>query len=406
MTTPVLLAAPGLAVEPAVVQALGRPGVGVTVVRRCVDAVDLLGAADAGAARVAVIGPALPRLSRQTIDRLVEAQVVVIGIVDPTDGPGSAHLQALGVTPVIEAGEADPGSAARDLVQAVSRSAIVPAARPDPTPSAAHGMLTVVWGPAGAPGRTTVAVTLADESARMGAPTLLVDADTYGPAVASHLGLLDEASGLAVACRHADGGELDVHALAASARGLGGPGDLRVLTGIARAERWPDLRAAALTRVWSACRRLVPVTIVDVAAPLEADEEILSDTRAPRRHAATLTALAEADLVLAVGSADPVGMDRLIAALGDLRRWTEAPICVVVNRVRRGPLGRDPERQVREALARHAAVHDPVLVPDDRSALDACLRNGRTLAEAAPRSPARAPLRALATSLSAMPIAA
>ena len=51
----ILLAVPGLSAEPALVAACQRPGVGLTVVRRCVDSVDLLAAAGAGSARVAVV---------------------------------------------------------------------------------------------------------------------------------------------------------------------------------------------------------------------------------------------------------------------------------------------------------------------------------------------------------------
>ena len=58
-------------------------------------------------------------------------------------------------------------------------------------------------GSAGAPGRTTVAVNLAAELARLGQPTVLVDADTYGGCVAQSLSLLDEAPGLAAATRSA-----------------------------------------------------------------------------------------------------------------------------------------------------------------------------------------------------------
>ena len=52
-----------------------------------------------------------------------------------------------------------------------------------------RGQLTAVWGPFGAPGVTTVEVNLAAESALDGYRTLLIDANTYGAAVAVQLGL-------------------------------------------------------------------------------------------------------------------------------------------------------------------------------------------------------------------------
>ena len=42
------------------------------------------------------------------------------------------------------------------------------------------GRLVAVWGPTGAPGRTTVATYLACELAGLGVSTVLADADTYG----------------------------------------------------------------------------------------------------------------------------------------------------------------------------------------------------------------------------------
>ena len=74
-----------------------------------------------------------------------------------------------------------------------------------------------VWGPTGAPGRTTVAVTVAAELAASGVATLLADADVYGGVVAQVLGFLDEAPGLAAAARLANNGQLDVAALAGAA---------------------------------------------------------------------------------------------------------------------------------------------------------------------------------------------
>ena len=68
--------------------------------------------------------------------------------------------------------------------------------------------MVAVWGPAGAPGRTTVAAGVAAELARRRVRTVLVDADPYGGAVAQQLGVLDEVSGLLSAARVTAGGML------------------------------------------------------------------------------------------------------------------------------------------------------------------------------------------------------
>ena len=164
----------------------------------------------------------------------------------------------------------------------------------------------------GGPGRTTLAVNLAAEIASRSREVLLVDADTYGGSVAQVLGLLDEAPGIAAACRAADHGTLDLPALARLAPVVM-PG-LRVLTGLPKAERWPEPRAAALERVLELGRGLAQVIVVDCGFCIENDEELSYDTAAPRRNEATLTTLAEADTVLAVGSADPVGLQRFVRA--------------------------------------------------------------------------------------------
>jgi Mrp family chromosome partitioning ATPase len=55
---------------------------------------------------------------------------------------------------------------------------------PVPPDGGTRRVLAAVWGPKGGPGRTTVAVNLAFEAAATGGEVLLVDADTYGGAVA------------------------------------------------------------------------------------------------------------------------------------------------------------------------------------------------------------------------------
>jgi MinD-like ATPase involved in chromosome partitioning or flagellar assembly len=256
------------------------------------------------------------------------------------------------------------------------------------------GAVIVVWGPTGGPGRTTVAVNLAAELADALSPVLLVDADTYGASAAQTLAVLDEVPGLAAATRAADQGTLDRSALARLAPEVR-PG-LRILTGLPRADRWPEIRDVALADVLDQCRRLARWTVVDVAAPLEQDEELSFDTLAPRRNGAALTALDAADRVVVVGTGDPVGLQRLVRGLDLLSACTHAERTVVVTRVRPGPVGPDPGRRIREALDRFASAGRVHLVPEDQEALDVALLHGRALLEVRPRSAARLAIAALA----------
>jgi Flp pilus assembly CpaE family ATPase len=260
------------------------------------------------------------------------------------------------------------------------------------------GTVIAVWGPTGAPGRTTVAVGLASELAALDSATLLVDADVYGGVVAQVLGLLDESPGLAAACRLANTGGLDVPALAGLARAV--TPRLRVLSGINRADRWPELRPAALEVVLELCRSLASTTVVDCGFALEQDEELAYDTAAPRRNGATLTVLETADTVYAVGAADPVGLQRLVRGLAELRETVPGvqPV-VVVNKLRESAVPGGAERSARAALSRYAGVTDVLVLPADVDGLDRALCAGRTLGEAAPASPARAALAAHAAGL-------
>jgi Flp pilus assembly CpaE family ATPase len=97
--------------------------------------------------------------------------------------------------------------------------------------------------------------------------------------------------------------------------------------------------------------------------------------------------------VLAVGAADPIGLQRLVRAVAEVRDIAPtAQLRVVVNKLRRGPVGADPQKQVAAALERYAGVRDAVFVPYDRAGLDAALASGRTLADVAAGSPgARCP---------------
>jgi MinD-like ATPase involved in chromosome partitioning or flagellar assembly len=262
--------------------------------------------------------------------------------------------------------------------------------------------VVAVWGPTGAPGRTTVAVGIADESARLGVSTLLIDADVYGGVIAQMLGLLDESPGLAGAARLAGSGSLDGPGLVRLAWSV--RPHLRVLTGLARADRWPELRPRAVTAVLEEARRLADVTVVDCSFSLEDDEELSFDTAAPRRNGATLAVLEAADTVLCVSGADPVALQRSIRALGELREvLPDVEPELVVNQLRRGPVPGDPRQEIADAIERFTGRDVRFFLPADRRATDAALAGGRTLAEVTPASPLRAALRTLAARMAEVP---
>jgi MinD-like ATPase involved in chromosome partitioning or flagellar assembly len=380
------------------------------VTRRCADLPELLAGAAAGLGRVAVVSMDLPALDRDAVDHMHACGVWVVAVLD--EGSSRDRAVLLGADAVVPPGDPAttvPATICEVLAGAAAgrlpggsgpRSAEAAIPTESPTPGGPRGRLVAVWGPTGAPGRTTVAVNLAAElaeAARREWVTLLVDADTYGGTVAQTLGLLDEAPGIAAAARAGGTGRLDDVALAALTPMLAG--GLRVLTGIGRAGRWPELPAASLEAVWSAARDLAAWTVVDCGFCLEQDEALSYDTRAPRRNAATLSALAEADVVVVVGAGDPTGLQRLVRGLAELRELgLRSPRCVVVNRVRASVSGRRPREAVREALRRHAGVEARVVVYDQVACDGAALR-ARTLAEHAPSSPVRRAIAELAADL-------
>lgn len=414
MSLPVLTAVTGATWEAELVGELDRADHGVTVVRRCVDLAELLAAAAAGAARAALLSAELRRLDRDAVTRLYAAGIALVGLVDRGDEVAENRLRALGVGQVLaaDAGADLIAAALRDAADGLAlasirfdlgdpRAAMPRLGTPAPPPDqpVGRGRIVAVWGPTGAPGRTTVAVNLADEAGRLGVPTMLIDADVYGGVVAQYLGLLDESPGVAAAARSASAGTLDAAALARIAWAV--TPNLRVLTGLSRADRWPELRPSSLATVLDRSRALAEMVVVDCGFCLEQDEELSYDTAAPRRNGATLTLLAAADVVLCVSGADPVALQRTVRALAELRETLpDLTPLVVVNRTRPVVVPGHVRDEIAGALDRFAGVGDPVFLPNDNKATDAALAAGRTLAEVASGSPLRTALRDLAGSLS------
>jgi len=401
----VLIVAAGAGWESRAVQLLGgHPG--IVVLKRCVDVDDLLAAATAGQADVAVVGLDAHGLDLAATDHLHRHGVRPVVVVPSGSPAEAARLRAsrIGVHVLVDESDLD------------SLPAAVTSAEQDPPPPAPDqpalpvdaapgpaGRVIAVWGPGGAPGRTTLATGLASELARRRLRTLLVDADPYGGAVAQQLGVLDEVSGLLSAARLAASGEL-AERFPSVQRGI--DGHLSVVTGLPRPDRWLEIRAGALEHLLETARDHGQV-VVDTGFCLE--EEPSSDFGSrPGRNQMTLAALEVADEVVVVGNADPVGLSRLARGLVDLRDLTGgAPVRVVVNRMR--PTLGWSEKEIAgmvEGFARVSGLH---FLPDDRPTVDRALVAGRTLTEVGDSPLGRAVaavVDALAPGTGALPAAA
>lgn len=399
----VLIVAAGAGWEAQALRLLGEHGA-IVVLKRCVDVDDLLATATAGQAHVAVLGLDSHGLDVAAVDHLRGCEVRPVAIAPSSLSLEAARLRAarIGIHGVVAEAELgslpdevlahDPDSdtALPGLLDVLALPGSLGAA---PTVRAVPGSVIVVWGPAGAPGRTTAAAGLSAELARRGLRTILVDADPYGGTVAQTLGVLDEVSGVLAAARLAVSGEL-AERFSSVQRAL--DSRLTVVTGLPRSDRWVEVRPGTVEAVLEQARTHGHV-VVDTGFSIEQDPAADFGSR-PGRNQMTVAALESADEVLVVGSADPVGLSRLARALVELRELgIGAPVRIVVNRMRPS-LGwnqRDVASMVR-GFADRASVH---FLPEDRATVDRALVSGRTLVETAPDGPLPKALVLLADAL-------
>ena len=435
MAVVALIVASGAGWEPRALTLLdGHPG--IVVLKRCVDVDDLLAAAASGQADAAVVAVDAPGLDARAVDHLRHHGVRPVAIVPGGRHGDAARLRAgrVGLHRLVADDDLDalPDALteADDLPDPYLRGAAGPAPAGTPTgtlpgvarfpgpttpppgtppftpasatppftpasatPPAPPGRVIAVWGPGGAPGRTTVAAGVAAELARRSLATLRVDADPYGGAVAQQLGVLDEVSGLLSAARLATAGELAAR-FATVPRVLGP--QLAVVTGLPRADRWVEVRPGALDELLLLARARGHA-VVDTGFSLEDEPALDLGPRPPRNHL-TLAALDAADEVLVVGTADPVGLTRLARGLVDLAdRLPDVPLHVVVNRMR--PTLGWGEREIAGMVAGVAEPAGLHFLPEDRPCVDRALVAGRTLVEPSPEAPLPRALAALVDAL-------
>ena len=372
--------------EAPLIQAIQSRSDVLAIVRRCADLAEVVAAARAGLADLAVIDGSDPDLTIETVESLRACGMVVVALAAHHE---RSRLIALGVASVAAPGS--PDQVVNSLIAATRtrRSTPAPAssAPPPPPPPSAPGSVLAVWGTSGAPGRTTLAVGIATALSAHG-PTLLVDADTANPTIAHLLGLPVHASGLSTLARTASRGPITPADTLGAA--VMRSENLHVITGLVTPHRWREVSKPGIESIVGALRLSARYSVVDIAST-----SLEKASRGANRDDAALGVLERADRLVIVARGDIVGINRL----SFLARWWEEqeraiPVEVIVNRVSTAAIGPHPVPSLQAAIG--AFMPDCIfhVVPEDEGVGRASLR-GKALGENGARCDASDALQAI-----------
>ena len=369
--------------EPGLLSALRHPSIRLSIVKRCLDAVEMIAATQTTMARQVLISPSLARLDLDVVARLKSSGIRVVGIINTGQEQDEILLRQLGVSTIVSADLHRLGAAAA-VVASIMKVSPTPAVAPSLainsglTHPAKLAKVIAVWGPPGSTGKSTTAMTVADEMAADGANVLLIDADIDAPSLAPMLAVVDAPGTLHVAMRKAAAGRLDSEGASELCAKINER--LWLLVGSGRSGHRAELRSPAFAAVRRTILASWDVVVIDLGSvPLP------GEGLGEQASLAAFDVLDEADEVVVVGGHTLIDIQRLIHALDALNEaLPQVRPRVVINRCA-------PQSDILSALTHHTRVSAEAVafIPEDVSAYSAAMRDGLTVRECAPRSKAR-----------------
>lgn len=288
------------------VSGLSHPMTGIQVQRRCVDAVDVLSVAKVISADVVVISDHTMRLDEEFFAELSRLQIRVIALTtNPKYFADFVNVEWIEL-------EQNPLAAIPILAALLRLNKTT-----NEEPVTSTGELIFIGGFSGGTGKTRLAMELAFSLASQNKRTLLVDGDTYGPAMTqlfnqpiTQLGLLD-------VCRKVERKTATHNFLSQDA--INFSEYLFFLPGLVKASRWVDLRQVALSELWQIAKTQFDYVIVDAGPVLEVDPMVSMEIELPKRNLVSTTALHAADKAVLTCRSDAVSVTRLIK--GVIENW-------------------------------------------------------------------------------------
>jgi hypothetical protein len=276
----------------------------------------------------------------------------VLGVFDREEPAARAHLQAVGVDHVIES-DRGPKAFVDALAELRARRYAHAPDEPSHNAAARCGRIVVVGGPRGS-GRTEIALQLAPA---LGA--VLVDADDVAPSVGPRLALEIEPN-LRTAIEAVEHGR---GAVTDSLRQVVNDGT-SVVVGLPNASAWAQVRPGEVVRVIDRVAAESALVVVDGAGSLE-------DFGVPgrERHAVARALVLEADVLVGVCAATPVGIARFLSWVVEARRL--APTVRMAIAVNRAPGARFRRGEIYEEIARSIPACEIVFVAEDQRVTEA-----------------------------------
>ena len=262
-----------------------------------------------------------------------------------------------------------------------------------------------IWGPAGSPGKSTIAINVAAELALAGQRVLLVDLDTLAPSLALGLGLVDTPAGLSACLRLAEQNRFSIEEFNRLTISIAlGRNELKFMPGLSSAHRWPEVSPERFEKLLVDLVGVVDHVVVDlpqatVFKPNPYHPSSMA-TNEFSRDTLLKSVLAKAAKVVMISGCDPVAAQRFLVAkefIGEIGQDID-PL-VVVNRFRTNALGSRAKQELIETYLNLAQLRIDGFIPEDRDNLDKAMLNGLPLALLKRSSPARVGIAELAKQL-------
>ena len=315
-----------------------------------------------------LVDAALPTLDRDLVDAARAVGCITIAV---DDRRGTSDWDALGVVAVLP-DFFDPRALLDVLATHASMIGRGDALPGDVTPAAGaawRGRVAAVCGPGGT-GSSTAAVALAQglaDEAHHGRSVLLADLSLHAEQAMLHDArdvvpgvqeLVDAHRSRRVPPEEVRTLTFDVHE-----RGY------HLLLGLRQARSWTTIRPRAFEAAFASMRSAYRVTVCDIDADLEGEDEGGS-IEVEERNVMSRTAALQADVVFAVGLPGMKGLHSLVRVLNELRSVGVPPdrVMPVVNRA---PKGGRPRSEITATLAElteaaGGSFAPPVFLPERR----------------------------------------